>query len=286
MNSRSPREKLALAKAGRCAEEILQEHSIKSFPIDLVALAKKEDIACHPAKFTGCSGCLICEADAFTLLFRDDYTTGFQRFTIAHELGHYFLDGHVQLLFPQGGGEHRSALNYRGKPLHEREADEFAANLLMPRDQFASALGGKTGRGLPAIEELAAHFQTSLTSTAIRYAQLCDVEVAIIVSSGEEVDYCFLSESMKRICPTWSLKGHPVPSMSTTHEFNRAESNVLGGLREEGHVYLDVWFDDAEPVEMSEDVVGLGTYERTLTVIFPATATGGGSPWPQDDGDT
>ncbi len=44
-----------------------------------------------------------------------------QRFTIAHELGHYFL-GHVGKSFAEPGGRSR----------RERDAERFAACLLMP----------------------------------------------------------------------------------------------------------------------------------------------------------
>ena len=44
-----------------------------------------------------------------------------QRFTIAHELGHYFLD-HGRKSFAEPGG----------RSLREREAERFAACLLMP----------------------------------------------------------------------------------------------------------------------------------------------------------
>jgi hypothetical protein len=35
---------------------------------------------------------------------------------------------------------------------------------------------------------------------------------------------------------------------------------------------LDDWFDDAPEIEMKEDVVGLGSYGRTLTVLFTSEA--------------
>lgn len=38
--------------------------------------------------------------------------------------------------------------------------------------------------------------------------------------------------------------------------------------RAEGSSYLDDWFDGAPQVEVNEDVVGLGSYGKTLTVLF------------------
>jgi len=52
-----------------------------------------------------------------------------QRFTIAHELGHYFLHMSDQ------DYENTSMVSFRGRSnKHEREANLFAAELLMPED--------------------------------------------------------------------------------------------------------------------------------------------------------
>lgn len=55
------------------------------------------------------------------------------RFTIAHELGHYFLHYRVPKL--QG----KKDFNRRGVSRKETEANVFAASLLMPQDEFRAA---------------------------------------------------------------------------------------------------------------------------------------------------
>jgi Zn-dependent peptidase ImmA (M78 family) len=67
-----------------------------------------------------------------------------------HELGHYFLDGHVHSLFGLGQGLHQSESGFTSKNPVEREADAFAAGLLMPKTLFKTALA-KAGQGLNAI---------------------------------------------------------------------------------------------------------------------------------------
>lgn len=108
---------------------------------------------------------------------------GFIRFTVAHELGHYFLPGHPEKLFPNGDGIHEPKSGFiSGDPL-ERQADSFASALLMPDNLFRKAVDG-AGTGFSAIEKLAKQCKTSITSTAIRFAQFTDEAVAVIVSSG------------------------------------------------------------------------------------------------------
>ena len=66
-----------------------------------------------------------------------------------------------------------------------------------------------------------------------------------------------------------------IPARSATGKFNRHEANVTGCKQKGGWASLEDWFDDAPQVEMKEDVVGLGRYGRTLTVLFTAEAIGG-----------
>jgi len=64
------------------------------------------------------------------------------RFSIAHELGHYFLDSHRAFLL-QTGRSHRSRGEFLNDRTVEIEADAFAAGLLMP----TSLLGPKVNEG-------------------------------------------------------------------------------------------------------------------------------------------
>lgn len=139
----------------------------------------------------------------------------------------------------------------------------------MPEDLFLAALR-EAGSGFEAIENLAKTCRTSITSTAIRYARFAEDPVAVIVSHGKAIDYCFLSSAMEEIRGIRFLgKGAVLPPSSLTASFNRDEANIAEGLQEGGYSTLDDWFDGVPSgIEMKEDVVGLGTYGRTLTVLF------------------
>jgi hypothetical protein len=103
----------------------------------------------------------------------------------------------------------------------------------------------------------------------IVYAKFTDEVVAVIVSTGQSVEYCFLSERLRDVKGMeWLKKGDLLPRRSATAKFNRDAENVADGRREEGASDLDDWFDGAPEVEMNEDVVGLGNYGKTLTVLF------------------
>ncbi len=240
--------KVRSPEAARAAEELLWRLGIADRPIDPFEIAKRHEIVVEPAPEQRALGCLLRVGDTFGISYSTRIRSeGLIRFTVAHELGHYFLPGHPEYLFPLGSGVHISNSLHASKCPTEVEADCFAASLLMPRGLFFPALSF-AGRGLAAIECLAAQFGTSLTSTAIQYATLTRDPIAVIVSTRGLVNYSLLSESMRHIGGTgWLPRGEPVPSGTATFEFNRNSQNVRSCRRMNELARLDFWFDGARP---------------------------------------
>lgn len=264
-------DKLARAEAENTAQGIVEECGFTSFPICPFEIARRHDIHVEAKQSSkpGVSGFLMRVGSSFGIRYAQHIQNeGFIRFTVAHELGHYFLPGHPEKLFPRGNGLHESKSGFiSGDPL-ERQADYFASALLMPVHQFREAVDG-AGGGFAAIEKLAKLCKTSITATAIRYTYFTDEAVAVIVSSGGVIDYCFMSDGIRDLRKiTWIKKGDRLPTGTTTAKFNHDPSNVEQVRQEEGTSVLSDWFDGGPDVEMNEDVVGLGSYGKTLTVLY------------------
>jgi hypothetical protein len=190
---------------------------------------------------------------------------GFQRFSVAHEIGHYCLPGHPEIILVNG--LHKSHAGFLSKHRYELEADHFAASLLMPSFLFETAMD-KAGVGLDAIETLATQCKTSLTATAIRYTEHTPDATAIIVTTGNKVDYCFMSESLKEFRGLdWLRKGISLPQSTLTYNFNRKATNVSQGLRKDSNTNMQDWFGGDHKIDMLEEVIGLGSYGKTLTVL-------------------
>ena len=101
------------------------------------------------------------------------------RFTLAHELGHYFIDEHRNAL--RGGQPPRPSFPDRpGDDPVEHEANAFAAALLMPKREFREALKS-VPTGLPGILKLGTTFGVSKQSAALRYANAGNRECAIVM---------------------------------------------------------------------------------------------------------
>lgn len=253
------------------AHEVVSKLKISSLPVDPFSIADHREIT-HQEKSgleLGISGCLMKVGDVFGILYSSRFANeGFKRFNVAHELGHYFLPGHIEALFGAGQEFHQSESGFTSNDKYEREADTFAASLLMPKLLFRAACDS-SGQGLKAIETLAELCVTSLTATAIRFAKLSDEPVVVVCSKGDRVEYAFMSKPMQDLRGlTWIRKGSGLPMGTATANFNKDEGNVRRGKRVVSTSTVDTWFDGGGSAELNEEVVGLGDYGKTLTVLW------------------
>ena len=252
------------------AEKFLAGRDITSLPVDPVAIADSLDILVEPKPDTaeGVSGMLIRHQDMFGIMYATHIDNeGFQRFSIAHVIGHYVLDGHVDHIFPSGDGLHSSQAGFISGDPYELEADHFAAGLLMPDPHFSRELL-RHGEGLEAVEAMARKCRTSLAATAIRYAETASVPVAVVISAGSTVDYCFMSKSLQDFDRLeWLRKGQPLPAGVETDLFNRDPENILRARRSYADTDLRDWFGGSRSMRGTEETTGLGRYGKTLTVL-------------------
>jgi hypothetical protein len=137
----------------------------------------------------------------------------------------------------------------------------------MPERPFCKELD-KHEAGLAGVEGLAKACKTSLTATAIRYATITRDGAAVILSSGDEIDYCFMSDGLKQAKGmNWVRKGSPVPAGTLTAAFNARAENVRTAQRDSEEGRLNDWIGGNRVYRVQEEVVGLGHYGRTLTVL-------------------
>ena len=258
------------AFASLAAEQIIKGLGIATLPIDPKAIARERgiEVVAKPMKNEGVSGMLVRYGNEFAIAYATHHENeGFENFSVAHELGHYFLPGHAEAVIVGDNGSHASRAGYSSGDKYEAEADRFAAGFLMPRHLFFPAFE-KAGSGLAAIENLAGLCKTSLHATAIRYMQCTRDPLAIVISRDGIIDHCFMSDALKNIDGIdWLRKREGVPRNTATFAFNKIPTNVLYGTRIEETSNLQYWFGGTRSIEISEDIVGLGRYGKTLTVL-------------------
>jgi hypothetical protein len=127
----------------------------------------------------------------------------------------------------------------------------------MPETSFRKALD-QHDPGLDAIEAAAGLCLTSRTATAVRFAELTDAAVAIIMSTRGTIDYCFLSEAMKTVPKLdWLRKGSPLPPGTATACFAAQHARVLAGDQVADEADVRDWLGGTTRASISEESVGL-----------------------------
>jgi hypothetical protein len=251
------------------AEKIVGEHGISSFPINPIIIAQKENIEVRPKNdcVEDISGVLIKVGDQCGIMYSTFYhNTGFENFSVGHELGHYFLEEHLDKLLGSSG-IHQSKAGFVSSDEYEREADIFAASLLMPEDLFKDNLW-RFERGLSGVIGMSDLCKTSLTATAIRYAELTDDFLIVIISTGGKIDFCCFSQKAWRIKnKIIPKKGWPVPKNTATEALSRDLLRISNADKDSMQTDLADWIECDRSKDVIEEVKGLGRYGKILTVL-------------------
>lgn len=155
--------------AERDAQELLtQVWGTRPLPVDPIYIARELGLDVYVADLApGWSGALMKRAyeDPQIYLHRDDHPNR-QRFSAAHELGHYYKrqpDDHEAYEYVDKRDQRARA----GTDPEEIYANAFAAALLMPREQVEQL----HAQGLAA-PTMAYHFGVSAEAMAIRLSNL------------------------------------------------------------------------------------------------------------------
>lgn len=160
--------------------ELLAETNVTNppVPVDDIAKSRGLDLRISYNKDSGISGFLFSGGEKPIIGINTVHHENRQRFTIAHELGHYLLH------HPNAEGIHvdhsfeiklRSDRHVEGNYADEREANMFAAELLMPIDFIIRDLKDKNlvdmeDDGL--LHEMANRYKVSQQAMAIRLSNL------------------------------------------------------------------------------------------------------------------
>jgi len=169
-------------KAERRAYALVKKLRLKRPPVPVEKVAEQLGVAIRPEPFEDeLSGMLVKERGRYVIGVNSSHSVTRQRFSIAHELGHFILK-HPGELFVGQTLQHRTVIRRDGKsalgvdPV-EIEANAFAAALLMPEklvaEQIEKRLESKTYRQVvELISELANTFQVSTQAMEYRLTNL------------------------------------------------------------------------------------------------------------------
>lgn len=253
-----------LSPSEKHADEVLDALEIKKIPVDVFEIARREKIELCPV-WAGNEFLGRIEfhpiVNRFLLFYPNGSSTqnGRLRFSVAHELAHYYLPGHSGRL--RAGHFHNSTPGFVCEKGLEREADEFAAALLLPSGQIKARLRQHDFLDLRELLKLAEEAHASRECVAIRYAKFAEEICAVVVSGRDKVLYSIASDDAvyHRVIVT---KGSDLPRTALARTVMPLQGIV------EGKANLKEWCPRSFlRGELWQEVVSLGYDDRALTVL-------------------
>jgi len=218
------------AKAGALLAEL---GIVRPEDIDLEAMAFHCGATIVYEPLRGCEARLIGRGDRAIITVNSRSSLGRQRFSGAHEVGHWLYDrGEIALACTSAAMTSNWTRSGR-----ETRANRFGADLLLPPAMFKVAADGMPPT-LDSVSLLADRFRTSLTATAIRLVELGG-QPAMVALYGTEGRKWFVPGPEVRDL-LW-----PVRAVSTG---SAAEELMRGGgdYRAARDVTADIWIDDTD----------------------------------------
>jgi hypothetical protein len=241
----------------RAADALLKELGVsepKEINIEAVAQYCGATILYEPLE--GCAARLIGHGDRAIITVDSRVGRPRQRFSGAHELGHWAWDrGKIGFACTE------QTFNREWSTSNpERRANEYAADLLLPEFLFVPRATRKEIT-FATVEELAQDFETSMTSTAIR-----------LVTHGSFPAMVVLTEQGGR---AWFARGPEVPSILWPREYPRRDTiaaDLLQGKtvsKRPLEIYADSWIDhaSARSYSLMEDSIRVGE-GQVLTLLW------------------
>ncbi|MDE0925061.1 ImmA/IrrE family metallo-endopeptidase [Aurantimonas coralicida] len=251
-------------------ERLAVEYSVKTAPATPIHEVIDRDLS-------GCVGALVYSDTVprqWGIVCSTGQTPGRRNFTIAHELGHYLLHRVMIEAKDEGGIYCQEESVHRGEgPDIERQADQFAANLLMPLNDCRRLLPARTRPDLDLLGALATRYGVSLTAVILRWLEYTQTRALLVVSNEGFAHWAKASEAAFRSGAYIATRDtvFELPSASTAVTGDHSDEARSGILRPKG-----CWF--GEPVV--EMCIRSERYDQEITLLHLDDA---GPKWQEEE---
>lgn len=249
--------------AAELARLLLEEFRITGKP-DLDALCSRLGLRVREKEFDGFDGILLRSKTAQKGII--GVNAGIReltrkRFTVAHEIGHFVIPHHREIPACVSGSIERFS---RGLAVPELEANEFAAELLLPGKEVA----GRLDLGNPSLSRIslvANDFETSLSATTWRFLDLTSQPCAMVWSHAGGAVWYRANDALPFLMPVKSL---PSPVSIAGRLFGGETFPDGAGMQE---VDADAWFYPSNAGRIGtlyEDSIYLQNYLSVFTLLW------------------
>jgi len=169
----------------------------------------------------------------------NNFDTNRGRFTLSHELGHYFLEAHNYAIKNGEIKPHPSNISLFHHEKMEVEADYFASCLLMPRERLRNFTGGKKF-SLDVIKDIAGSFKVSLTAALIRFAEVGTHGILVTFCENNRVKWYSKSQDFPVLAHRFKVGEAPPPTSVLGESFLKSDAQYTSIQ----NVDLEDWFYD------------------------------------------
>jgi len=161
-------------------------------------------------RLVGSEGRIVNSKEFSIITINENSNIQRQRFTLAHELGHYVMHRNKRLIYDTED----NFWDWNSYNQLETEANYFAAELLMPEEIFLKYTR-KEPFSIEYIKNTAKEFNTSFLATAIRYAETGNDPIALICSQNNLIKWF----RVHRKFPFINLKMKEIHSGTLTNDY-------------------------------------------------------------------
>lgn len=270
---------MLLSKAELTAKKILSASGLDDIEslvkTDLKELIQSRGAFYEEADLSGKDGRIVTHENRSIITIDNKITDrGKKRFTAAHELGHFELHKNLAVI----ADTQYELCNWYQNGGHEKEANEFASELLMPSLVFANACKGeKFNQTL--LYQLADLFAVSKTAAILKFLKAGNHPILVVCTQNNKIKWWKMSKSMEDaehpIIESWKrylfkkTKDLPPPPDSVAGQlFKKTSSNEF--LERVQEIEKSVWFvtrPDYDP-PMFEFCHYVPSYQFALSVIW------------------
>lgn len=191
---------------------------------------------------------------------------GRRRFSIAHELGHFHIPRHKSVAKPPCSDADLLVRDGDAKVI-EWEANDFAAELLMPARLFAADADLRTP-SFSSVYELASPslYDVSVTAAAWRFVQTTGEACALVVTVDGVVQWAARSRSFRYSLPS---NGQQVLAETIAAALLRGERAIPDAEAVPPHAWLEHGGEDTEVFESTHEIRQTG---QVLSLIWSVRA--------------
>lgn len=236
--------------------EVAQEYSRQRFPNDPITYVAGDDLP-------GFDGALLPSLNGkkeWGIFYNKAVSSlGRINFTLAHEFGHYLLH---RERFPKGFQcSAQDVLRWDSEYVQiEYQANKFAANFLMPLDDYRKQINPRSSVSVDQLGICAERYGVSLISACLRWIEYTERRAVLVVSRDDYILWARSSQRARKTGAYFRTSGAPISIPANSVAANRV---AVESPRTGTNLPENVWF--REPC--NEMTIFSDQYDFTISLL-------------------